>query len=221
MPDPPPPSIVRPHPASPSTVIVNVPNTLTGIRFLLAILTFVLLPLDLVWAALVVFLIAVSTDWIDGYWARKYNQVTQFGRIFDPFVDKIIICGTFVFLVAMAGSGIAAWVAVVVMGREMLVTVIRSFVEQHGGDFSANWPGKWKMVLQCASVVLSMIVMGIEPARGYTTWYGIAGLESTVLVYLFNVVLWGMIALTLASGGIYVRDALRMIVSGQLTSGKP
>lgn len=202
----------------PSNVIVNVPNTLTGIRFLLSIVAFVLLPLHFISAALVIFIIAVSTDWIDGYWARKYNQVTKFGRIFDPFVDKIIICGTFVFLVALPGSGIAAWVAVVVMGREMLVTVIRSFVEQHGGDFSANWPGKWKMVFQCASAILSMLILATTEVTPVTTWYGIADLEAVWLVYVFNLILWGTIGLTLASGGIYVADALRFIRSGQLSS---
>lgn len=202
----------------PSNVIVNVPNTLTGIRFLLSIVAFVLLPLNMIWGALAIFIVAVSTDWIDGYWARRYNQVTQFGRIFDPFVDKIIICGTFVFLVALPGSGIAAWVAVVIMGREMLVTVIRSFVEQHGGDFSANWPGKWKMLLQCASAILSMITLATDEGQGITTWYGLAGLDATWFVYLFNLILWGTIGLTLASGTIYIGDALRFIRSGKLSS---
>lgn len=202
----------------PSDVIVNVPNTLTGIRFILSIVAFVLLPLNMIWAALAIFILAVSTDWIDGYWARRYNQITQFGRIFDPFVDKIIICGTFVFLVAMPGSGIAAWVAVVVMGREMLVTVIRSFVEQHGGDFSANWPGKWKMVFQCASVILAMLTLGLHEGQGVTTWYGLAGLEATWFVYLFNFILWGTIGLTLASGTIYIGDVLRFIRSGKISS---
>ena len=53
---------------------------------------------------------------MDGYWARKYGQVTNLGRILDPFVDKIIICGTFIFLVAVPNSGIAAWMAVVIVG---------------------------------------------------------------------------------------------------------
>ena len=50
------------------------------------------------------FIVAASTDWLDGYWARKYGQVTKLGRILDPFVDKIIICGTFIFLAAVPGS---------------------------------------------------------------------------------------------------------------------
>jgi CDP-diacylglycerol--glycerol-3-phosphate 3-phosphatidyltransferase len=103
--------------------------------------------------------IAASTDWIDGWYARKYNQVTKLGRVFDPFVDKIIICGTYVFLAAEQGSGIAPWMAVVVMGREMLVTVLRSMIEGEGGDFSAKMAGKLKMVFQCIAAVASLLAL--------------------------------------------------------------
>src|SRR3954471_7826719 len=104
-----------------TNAIFNVPNVLTSIRFALSIVVFVLIPLQQYLAAMIVFLIAASTDWIDGWWARKFNQVTKLGRIFDPFVDKIIICGTFIYLTAeWPASGIAPWMAVVVVGREML-----------------------------------------------------------------------------------------------------
>jgi CDP-diacylglycerol--glycerol-3-phosphate 3-phosphatidyltransferase len=139
--------------------ILNVPNVVTAIRFALAIVVFVLIPLEQYLAALIVFVIAAGTDWLDGWWARKYGQVTKLGRIFDPFVDKIIICGAFTFLAAEAGSGILPWMAVVVMGREMLVTAIRGFIEQQGGDFSANFSGKLKMVLQCVAVVASLVAL--------------------------------------------------------------
>ncbi len=142
-----------------TNTIFNVPNIITAIRFVLSIVVFVLIPLEQYIAALIVFVLAASTDWIDGWYARKYNQVTKLGRMFDPFVDKIIICGTFIFLAAEPNSGIAAWMAVVVTGREMLVTAIRSFIEQQGGDFSAQMAGKLKMVFQCLAVVASLTVL--------------------------------------------------------------
>src|SRR4051812_15822388 len=117
---------------------------------------------------MLVFVIAAGTDWIDGWWARKYGQVTKLGRIFDPFVDKIIICGTFIFLAAEPGSGIAPWMAVVVMGREMLVTAIRGFIEQQGGDFSAQMMGKLKMVFQCAACVASLLALRHLQGEGST-----------------------------------------------------
>lgn len=142
-----------------SSTVVNVPNLLTTARFVLSIVVFVLIPLEQYLAATIVFVIAAGTDWIDGWYARKYQQVTKLGRIFDPFVDKIIICGTFIFLAAEEGSGITPWMAVVVMGREMLVTAIRGVIEQQGGDFSAQMAGKLKMVFQCVAVVASLVAL--------------------------------------------------------------
>ena len=146
-------------PDVPAAKVFNIPNQLTAARFVLAILVFVLIVYERYFGAMIVFVIAASTDWIDGYWARRFNQVTKLGRMFDPFVDKIIICGTFILLGAKEGSGIAAWMAVVVVGRDMLVTALRSFIEQSGGDFSANIAGKLKMVFQCSAVVVSLWVL--------------------------------------------------------------
>src|SRR6476469_2992701 len=95
--------------AAASNTIVNVPNVLTTLRLILAIVVFALLPwqqFQMTVAALVVFVVAAGTDWIDGYWARKYNQITKLGRVLDPFVDKIIICGAYITLAAeQLGAG--------------------------------------------------------------------------------------------------------------------
>ncbi len=153
------------NPDTPAATVFNVPNQLTAARFVLAILVFVLIVCQQYLAGMIVFIVAASTDWIDGYWARRFNQVTKLGRMFDPFVDKIIICGTFILLGAAPDSGIAAWMAVVVVGRELLVTALRSFIEESGGDFSANMAGKLKMVFQCAAVVVSLWVLETGPAQ--------------------------------------------------------
>ncbi|MEX0585412.1 MAG: CDP-alcohol phosphatidyltransferase family protein, partial [Pirellulales bacterium] len=126
-------------------IVFNVPNQLTSLRLLLAIVLFVLVEQKQYFAGTILFLLAASTDWLDGYWARKYGQVTTLGRVFDPFVDKIIICGTFIYLAAIPGSGLVPWMAVVVVAREMLVTALRAFNEQNGGDSSSRTAGKLKM----------------------------------------------------------------------------
>ena len=144
---------------NPQVSLFNIPNVVTAARFLLSIVVFVLIPLNYYLAALIIFSVAVMTDWVDGYWARRLGQVTKLGRILDPLVDKIIICGTFIVLAIEPDSGIAVWVAAVVLCRELLVTALRSFIEQRGGDFSANMAGKLKMVLQCAAIIASLIVL--------------------------------------------------------------
>jgi len=175
--------------------VYNVPNALTSIRFALAIAVMVLIPIGHYTTALVVFLIAASTDWMDGYWARKYGQVTKLGRIFDPFVDKIIICGTFIALVEVETSGVLSWMATIVVARELLVTSLRAMIEGAGGDFSAKQLGKWKMVLQCAAVVAILLCL-INPA---TAWL------STLSQFL----LWFAILLTVYSGYDYTVAAAR------------
>lgn len=192
---------------------VNVPNLLTALRLLLSLLLFLIIGIaqsetigteqqsTLYWIALVLFAVAAGTDWVDGYWARRFGQVTVVGRIFDPFADKVIICGTFIFLVGSPHSQVAPWMAVVVTGRELLVTALRGFFEQHGTDFSAKMAGKLKMVLQCGAVLTSLYLLAISgdqrPAEG---------LANTVWA-----ILWAMILLTLYSGGEYVIAAWRLM----------
>ncbi len=187
--------------------IFNVPNQLTAVRLALSVVLFVLLPLEFYLAALVVFLIAASTDWVDGYYARKYGQVTTLGRILDPFVDKVIVCGSFIYLAAVRpadvggyDSGIAAWMAVVVVGRELLVTALRTFLEGEGADFSAVMSGKLKMVLQCAAVGISMFALTYSFER--PVW-----LESWAL----PISVWAAVLLTIYSGLEYVRRAILLL----------
>lgn len=179
--------------------IYNVPNALTSMRFGLAIAVMALIPTGHYMAALVIFVIAASTDWMDGYWARKYGQVTKLGRIFDPFVDKIIICGTFIALVAIPSSPVASWMATIIVGRELLVTSLRGMIEGAGGDFSANQLGKWKMVLQCGAVI-SVLAALIQPSM-------------PILGQIGQVLLWSAIALTVYSGIDYSRAAAKIMSS--------
>lgn len=178
--------------------IYNVPNALTSIRFAMAIAVMTLIPLGYYLSANIVFLIAASTDWMDGYWARKYGQVTKFGRIFDPFVDKIIICGSFIALVGVAGSPVMSWMATLVVGRELLVTSLRGMIEGSGKDFSASWLGKWKMVLQCAAVVAALLYLDFETPP---TW----------LVYSTYGLVWSAILLTVYSGYDYTLAAAKLM----------
>jgi CDP-diacylglycerol--glycerol-3-phosphate 3-phosphatidyltransferase len=187
--------------------VFNVPNQLTIARLILSIALFVLIELasrlaapGYYLAAMIVFMIAAGTDWLDGYWARKYGQVTILGRILDPFVDKVIICGAFIYLAALPGSGLTAWMAVVVVARELLVTALRSFLEGEGIDFSAVMSGKLKMVAQCLAAGWSLFRLS----------YGDAAPPEWVSTGLI-IVVWGAIALTVYSGVAYVIAAIRLL----------
>jgi CDP-diacylglycerol--glycerol-3-phosphate 3-phosphatidyltransferase len=179
---------------------LNVPNCITLARLVLAVVLFAMISFSSAWvAAAVMFVIAAATDALDGYIARKYGLVTTLGRILDPFADKIIICGAFLFLVAQPKSGVNAWMALIVFGREMFITSLRAFLEQHGRDFSAIWSGKIKMVLQCAAVTGSLLSMNARFA------------DVPTFILVRNVLLWAMTAVTVYSGVEYTFRAYRML----------
>ena len=194
---------------SQTATIWNVPNQLTAARLILSLVLFTLIPLGLYLPAIGVFVVAAATDAIDGYWARRYGQITQLGRILDPFADKFFICGAFIFLAAIELSGVAAWMAVVVVGRELLVTALRSFIEERGGDFSAKLAGKWKMVLQCGAVVAALVRLSYLDVTG-TAWREI---PPDWLSWSVGGLLWGAILLTIYSGIEYIFAAMRLLRS--------
>src|SRR5687768_8024612 len=183
-------------------VVFNLPNQLTWLRLALTVVMFCLIAWEQYAISLVLFLIAASTDWLDGYFARKYNLVTTLGRILDPFADKVIICGTFIYLAAIPGSGVRPWMAVVIVGRELLVTALRSFLEQQGADFSATLSGKLKMVLQCAAASLSLFVLA------FPEWSAQFGQAMNLTL---TSALWAAVILTVLSGVAYVRSAILLL----------
>ncbi len=188
----------------------NVPNRISAVRLLLSVLVFVLLPMEMYWAAMIVFLIAAGTDWIDGWYARKYNLVTQLGRILDPFCDKILICGSYILLAIEMNdvfpwwARIDGWMAVVVVGRELLVTVLRSMIEGAGGDFSAKMAGKLKMWFQCIAVVFSIVALALNSADSE------AGLPAW-LMWTMTISIWVSVLSTLHSGVLYIFGAARFM----------
>ncbi len=196
-----------PHPAKPRlTRIFTVPNQLTSLRLILSLVLFCFIPLGFYWTSLVLFVLAAGTDWLDGWYARRYHQVTVLGRIMDPFADKIVICGTFIFLVAEPALstewyGLHAWMAVVIVGREMLVTVLRSFIELSGGDFSAKMAGKVKMALQCVAAGAALVLLAVELLLR-------PGSARSSLISL-----WAAVLSTVQSGVGYVIAAARMTQS--------
>ncbi len=142
---------------------LNLPNLITVLRLILTFVLLVMIDLGNMWiACTIIFIIAVTTDFIDGYLARLWNQVTVLGRIMDPFVDKMIIGGTLIFLTNLPDSGVCSWITFIVIGREMFITGLRSVLEGHGVDFSAKWSGKLKMLVQSITIPFCLISLAPE-----------------------------------------------------------
>ncbi len=179
---------------------LNLPNIITFARLVLSLVLFGMMSAGVGWLwSAAMFVVAVLTDILDGYIARKYQLITQLGRIMDPFADKFITAGVFVFLLPYPESGVSAWMVIAVLGREMLVTSLRGFLEQRGADFSASAIGKLKMFLQCVALTVALVMM--DPRLQPVTLVPVA------LTLVRDIILWSMVAVTLWSGWVYILRA--------------
>jgi CDP-diacylglycerol--glycerol-3-phosphate 3-phosphatidyltransferase len=163
---------------------LNLPNVLTVLR-ILAVPVIVVALLDETpngdALAAGVFALAALTDGLDGYFARSRDAVTTFGKLMDPLADKLLIVAALVSLVSL--DRLAAWVAMVIIARELAVTGLRAVAAERGIVISASWLGKLKTILQVAAV---FALIAADPAP----------LWVDMLVYL-------AVAMTVISGADY------------------
>ena len=216
----------------------TLPNAITVVRLLMATAFFMIIALKLSpnsadgrqwWgnAAFILFIAAALSDILDGYLARKWGVVTDFGRVMDPFVDKVLVLGAFVYLASPkfaepewsrafglepqtgeinCATGVASWMVVVVLARELLVTSLRGVLEARGVAFAADWSGKLKMFAQSAAIPTALFI-AVNPGCLASPNYRLAQMLSV----------WGMTLITLWSAVPYtIRGAalLRSISKG-------
>jgi CDP-diacylglycerol--glycerol-3-phosphate 3-phosphatidyltransferase len=195
---------------------MNLPNKITVGRFGLAVgfLAFFVLadvehssewwkPFAAAWA----FALAVVGDAFDGYYARKLGLQSDFGRIADPVVDKIIVSGS---LILLAGCDWARhwtppWMVVLIIAREFMVSGLRGFIEARGVAFPSRWDGKMKMILQCIAIPLVLLARAQDLALPGARTLGEV-LDITTLAAV-----WLTLAVTLSSGWSYVSAAAHVL----------
>ncbi len=192
------------------------PNALVWLRLALAGVFVALLSFDPLGSPAVllggmgIFVVAALTDMLDGKLARVWDCVSRFGRIMDSFADKVLVLGAFVMLAGPAfydgahqdipglqASGVHPWMAVAILGRELLITSLRGLVEGEGGDFSAIWAGKWKMIAQSVAIPLILLVLALFP-------WG----PGTPGRWVIDITAWTTVVITVASAIPYIRKAL-------------
>ena len=175
----------------------NVPNALTVLRIVLVPVFLVVLfahPQDPGWriAATAVFVVAILTDLADGHIARKYNLVTDFGKLWDPVADKALTGAAFISLGVL---GELSWVIIIlILVREWGITWLRAAIAKYG-IMAANRGGKLKTVTQ--SVALAIYLLGLA---NLPVW----------LQVVPQVIMWAALALTLLTGADYIRSALKI-----------
>jgi CDP-diacylglycerol--glycerol-3-phosphate 3-phosphatidyltransferase len=197
---------------------MNLPNSITMGRFALALLLFGYLVLTDVcsgpdWRPPAIagsaFILVVITDALDGYYARKLGQQTDFGRIADPVVDKVLICGALIFLASVQWAREfhpqLVWIVVVLVSREFMVSGLRGFIESRGHAFPARWDGKLKMVLQCIVVPAIFLQHALDLSIPGVRWLVVTIEVIAVLA------LWLTFVVTITSGARYIAAAAKVL----------
>ncbi len=216
----------------------HVPNLITGSRLVLAAAFFVLLSLyqyrgrghpALLVAASVIFVLALVSDYLDGYLARKWKVEGAFGRVVDPFADKILVLGSFIFFagknfiipdaefpvphnLVKTITGVAPGMVIVLLARELLVTSLRGISEAAGQNFGAVWAGKFKMAFQSGTILAILVYVTFRP------WLIEQGYEMAARI-LRDIGIWGTMLITIYSGLSYVTRAMSLF--RQSGEGKP
>src|SRR6202008_2499488 len=142
------------------------------------------------------FIAAAMTDGIDGYLARKRGQITTMGILLDPLADKLLIAAAFITLVQLNPSLVPAWIAVIVIGREFLISGLRSIAASEGFTIEASELGKFKMVVQIVSIVAAILAMR------WDYWTLLAGLSLPVRL-IAEMAIWVMVAVSVISAVDY------------------
>ncbi len=163
------------------------------------------------WVALVSFVIAAISDFLDGYLARKMGLVTPMGKLLDPLADKVLVCSAFVYLSACGLCPV--WVTVVILAREFLVTGLRQIAVEAGQVMAADRLGKWKTGLQltfCITCLAWFAFQSLDP----TNWFvALIQFQSRPDGWLQPVSLWLALVLTLWSGWNYLWSCRGLLTS--------
>ena len=141
---------------------MNTPNKLTLLRVIMIPFFVVFMLADLgswsKWAALIVFVVASMTDWLDGYLARRDHLVTDFGKFMDPLADKLLVCSALICLTDM--DRIPSWVVIIIIGREFIISGFRLIASDNGVVIAANYWGKAKTVCQMIMTIVLIADLG-------------------------------------------------------------
>lgn len=171
---------------------VNLPNALTLARLILIPVFIIIYYLPLAWAhaaAAIIFAIASLTDWLDGYLARKWHQMSTFGAFLDPVADKLLVTSSLLILVGEYNLHYITLPAIIIVGREIVISALREWMAELGrrASIAVNFVAKVKTAMQMTAIALLLAY------SSYTSWWGLLGV---LLLYVAAI-------LTLWSMGIY------------------
>ncbi|MCI5601935.1 MAG: CDP-diacylglycerol--glycerol-3-phosphate 3-phosphatidyltransferase [Lachnospiraceae bacterium] len=155
---------------------MNLPNKLTMFRVFMIPFFVIFMLVNVTgeydkYIAVAIFIIASLTDMLDGKIARKYNLVTNFGKFMDPLADKLLVCSA---LICLIGDKLQAWIVIVIISRELIISGFRTIAADNGVVIAASWWGKYKTTSQMLMIIIMIVNLNYS-------WYGIL---EYVFIYL-------------------------------------
>ena len=160
---------------------MTLPNQLTILRIVLTpVFLYLFLSSDplLIQISLAVFIIAALTDWYDGWLARKFNYITDWGKFWDPLADKILTSAAFIGFVIV--GLLPLWMVLLIIARDLLITLLRVYAESRGFNFVTSYYAKWKTLLQMVFLYyLLLLYVGLHAKEIFMSY-------QTILNYLLN-----------------------------------
>lgn len=167
----------------------NLPNQLTMARIFAIPVFIIVLMMRFHVTATIIFIAAALTDMLDGKIARKYNLVTNFGKLMDPLADKLLTMSAFICFVGL--GDVPAWMVIVILGREFIITGMRQVAAAEGIVIAAGWSGKIKTV--CQMVAIPLIMLNNWPFTFLP-----------VVIPMDQIALWAALVMTIWSGAEYI-----------------
>lgn len=184
---------------------MNLPNKLTVGRIILCVVLIACLEIEAHWTgslALLIFVVASLTDWLDGHLARKYGMITDLGKLLDPLADKILISAAYIGLVS--NDLAPAWIVSCIIAREFLITGLRTLAAAKGLVLAAEKLGKHKTISQITAVIAGLLLLAARDLG-----YDFPVLQNT----LYAALIYAALIVTLWSGGAYFWKNRQLVLS--------
>jgi len=190
---------------------MTLPNQLTILRIILSPVFLFFFLSDLIWmkeVSVAIYIIAALSDWYDGWLARKFNYITSWGKFWDPLADKILTSAAFIGFAIV--DLIPWWMIIIIVGRDVIITLLRVFADIKNYAFTTSYYAKWKTMLQMVFLYYLLILYVAQFSTEINSLYGeiISTLLNRQLIYFIALVIT---LITLHSGILYLKRNWKII----------
>ena len=191
---------------------MTLPNQLTILRVILSPIFLFFFLSEVIWmkqVSVAIYIVAALSDWYDGWLARKFNYITSWGKFWDPLADKILT--SFAFISFAIVDLIPWWMVVILVGRDVVITLLRVFADMKNYNFTTSYYAKWKTMLQMVFLYYLLILYVAQYSPEINALYRdlISTLLNKQLIYLVALFIT---LITLHSGFLYIKRNWKIII---------